>query len=368
MSKKLAFLSIVLFAAVFLSACTGGPIRGSTWPGLTADEETAYLADGPFVYAINLRDGRRLWRYPEGADADLAFFSTPVITPDGNIIIGSSGTSYTLLALNPSDIDPETNTPAVEWTFEGAEDHWVAAPLLVGDQLFAVNADGNLYVLDLQDGQSTKQAVEVIPVGGRLWSQPITDGERIYITSLDHSVVAVDVNTSNVLWHADVEGAVPGSAVLGSDGMLYVGSLASQLVRFDPATGEHSPVLNSEYWIWSTPAVEGDALYFGDLEGNFYSYSTGTSSLNWQPVKPDGPITASPLVQNDKILLATESGSVFALDHEGNVLWSQAVGGKIYTTPVSAGGLTLVAPLEADFYLAALDDNGRQVWTFTEEN
>lgn len=368
MSKKLAFLSIVLLAAVFLSACTGGPIRGSTWPGLTADEDTAYLADGPFVYAVNLRDGRELWRYPEDSDAKLAFFSTPVITSNGHIVIGSSGTDYSLIAIDPSDIDTQTNTPAVEWTFEGAEDHWVAAPLEVDDRLFAVNADGNLYVLDLQDGQSTKLPVGTIEVGGRLWSQPITDGERVFITSLDHSVVAVDVNTYEILWHADVEGAVPGSAVLGSDGMLYVGSLASQLVRFDPATGEHSPVLDSKYWIWSTPTVDGDALYFGDLEGNFYSYSTDTSSLNWQPVQPDGPITASPLVQNETILLATESGSVYALDRQGKVLWTQAVGGKIYTTPVSAGGLTLVAPLEADFYLAALDENGRQVWTFTEEN
>ena len=368
MSKKLVFVSILLLAAVFLSACTGGPIRGSTWPGLTADEQTAYLADGPFVFAINLRDGRELWRYPEDSDAKLAFFSTPVITPEGHVIIGSSGTSYSLLALDPADISNETNTPAVEWTFEGAQDHWVAAPLVVDDRLFAVNADGNLYILDLQDGQSTKLPVETIQIGGRLWSQPITDGERIYITSLDHSVVAVDVATYDVLWHADVEGAVPGSAVIGSDGMLYVGSLASELIRFDPATGEHSPVLNSDYWIWSTPTVEGDTLYFGDLDGNFYSYSTDTSGLNWQPVQPDGPITASPLVQDENILLATESGSVYALDHDGKVLWSQAVGGKIYTSPVFAGGLTLVAPLEADFYLTALDENGRQVWTFTEEN
>jgi outer membrane protein assembly factor BamB len=366
MSKKLVFVTLVLLAAVFLSACSGGPIRGATWPGLAADENAAYLADGPFVYAINLRDGRELWHFPASSDNDLAFFSTPVITPEGHIVVGSSGTAYSLIALNPESINQ--NTPAVAWTFNGAGDHWVASPLVVEDKLFAPNADGNVYVLDLQDGQSDKQAVEIIPVQGRLWAQPITDGERVYITSLDHSVVAVDANTYEVLWHESVDGAVPGSAVLGADGMLYVGSLASQLVRFDPATGDHSPVLEADYWIWSTPSVEGDTLYFGDLEGRLYSFNTETSALNWPPVQPDGPITANPLVQSENILLATESGSVYALDQEGKVLWSQEVGGKIYTTPVTAGGLTLVAPLEADFYLAALDQNGRQVWTFTEDN
>jgi hypothetical protein len=52
------------------------------------------------------------------------------------------------------------------------------------------------------------------------------------------------------------------------------------------------------------------------------------------------------------------------MDRAGKVLWTQQVGGKIYTTPVVAGDLILVAPLEAEFYLAALDQNGRQIWTF----
>ena len=90
--------------------------------------------------------------------------------------------------------------------------------------------------------------------------------------------------------------------------------------------------------------------------------------MNWNPVQPGGAITASPLVKADHILIATESGSVSAVGRDGKVLWTQAIGGKIYTTPVAAGDLTIVAPLETKFYLAALDANGRQVWTFTPEN
>ena len=92
--------------------------------------------------------------------------------------------------------------------------------------------------------------------------------------------------------------------------------------------------------------------------------NTATGDLNWS-IKPDGPITASPLLQDDHIFLATESGSVYAVDRDGNILWTEEIGGKIYTTPVAAGDVILVAPLETDFYLTALDQNGRQVWTFT---
>jgi len=208
----------------------------------------------------------------------------------------------------------------------------------------------------------------VIELGGRLWAQPITDGERVYITSLDHSVSAVDAATYDVVWHEDLSGAVHGSTVLGEDGMLYAGSLASQLEQFDPATGKHQPVLDAENWVWSTPSLDGDTLYFADVDGNFYSFNTSTGKLNWNAVKPDGPITASPLVREDHILIATESGSIFALGRDGKVLWTEEVGGKIYTTPIAAGDLTIVAPLETEFYLAAFDLNGRQVWTFTPEN
>src|SRR5215211_2037129 len=367
MRKKLIVVTMILFGAVFLSACAGGAVRGMSWSGLAADAQTGYLADGSFVYAVILKDGTELWRYPGSRNGKLTFYSTPAITSDGLIIVGSAGTDHSLIALNPKDINPDTKAPVEAWKFSGAKDHWVAAPLVLNNKLFAVNSDGNLYILDLQDGKSVKEAT-VVKLGGRLWSQPTTDGDRVYITSLDHSVIAVNVATYDVIWDENLGGAVPSSAVLGEDKMLYVGSLASQLEKFDPATGDHQTVLEAENWIWSTPSVDGDTLYFGDVDGNFYSFNTSTGSLNWKPVKPDGALTASPLIREDYILLATESGSVFALDRDGKVLWNQQIGGKIYTTPVAAGDLTIVAPLETEFYLTALDANGRQVWTFTPEN
>jgi outer membrane protein assembly factor BamB len=363
MRKKFTIVFVILLGAVLLSACAGGAVRGTSWPGLIADGTTAYLADGPFVYAVNLRDGKEIWRYPAERNNGLAFYSTPAITDDGLVIVGSAGNDFSLIALNPNDVNQQTNAPAEAWKFTGARDHWRAAPLVLDDKLFAVNSDGNLYILNLQDGQSAKEAT-VVELGGRLWAQPTTDGERVYITSLDHSVIAVDANTYDVLWHEDLGGAVPGSAVLGEEGTLYVGSLASQLEKFDPASGSHQPVLDAENWVWSTPTLDGDTLYFSDVDGNFYSFNVATESLNWT-VKPDGPITASPLIQDDRILLATESGSVFAVARDGKILWSEVVGGKIYTTPVATEETIVVAPLETDFYLAALGPDGRQIWTFT---
>ena len=94
-------------------------------------------------------------------------------------------------------------------------------------------------------------------------------------------MIAVDIETYEVLWNEEIGGAVAGSAVLGPDGMLYVGSFASQLEKIDPANGKREPVLEAENWIWSTPSLDGDTLYFADLNGNVYSFNTSTGKLNW---------------------------------------------------------------------------------------
>jgi outer membrane protein assembly factor BamB len=372
MSKKLFLISMVLLGVVLLSACTGGAARGSSWPGLAADKNIVYLADGATVYAVSLKDGSEVWHYPAKPNSKQIFYAPPVLTEDGLVIIGSAGNDHSLIALNPADIDPATKSPVAAWTFTEAGDHWVAAPLIIGDKLFAPNSDGNLYVLDLKDGQSQKKAVQKILMvdpqdsakkAGRLWSTPVTNGSKLFLTSLDHSVFGIDLATYSY-WHQDLTGAIPGSPALGSDGMLYVGSLGAQLEKFDPATGEHQTALAAKNWLWSTPVADGDTLYFGDLDGNFYSFNTATGQLNWS-VKPDGPITANAVIQNDNILLSTESGYVYAISKsDGSIVWPANVGGKLYTTPVVSGDLILVAPLGVDFYLAALKSDGRQVWTF----
>ncbi len=362
MSKKFLFLTVALFAVIFLSSCSSSAVRGTTWPGLAASTDTAYLADGAQVYAVSLKDGTELWRYPAKANSKLLYYATPYVTPDGIVIVGSAGTDHTLVAINPKDIDATTKAPVEAWTFTGAKDHWVATPLAVDNLLFAPNGDGNLYVLDLKDGQTNKQPVKVVELSGRLWGQPVTDGKLIYVNSLDHSVFAIDKNTYKVVWHKDLGGAIPNSPVLAGDGNLYVGSFASELDKFDPASGNFQSVGKTDAWVWGTPTLVDNNLYFGDLNGKFYSYNIQTGKYNWNPIQPDGPITTSPVALKDAILVATESGSIYAIDKNGqSKLWSQP-GGKIYTTPVLAGDMVLVAPLGADAYLYAYDLNGHQAW------
>ena len=121
------------------------------------------------------------------ASNSLQFIAQPVVAPDGTIVIGSSGSDHRLVALDPSQVSGDlVKTPAEKWIFTEAKSSWVAGALILNDKVFAPNSDGSLYVLDLQDGSSSKTALQTINLGGALWAQPSTDGNLVYVASVDH--------------------------------------------------------------------------------------------------------------------------------------------------------------------------------------
>ena len=368
--KLIFFILVAVLAAVVLSGCSAQAGFSNSWPGLASDGETAYLAAGQYLYAINLSDGREVWRYPEKASNSLQFIAQPVVAPDGTIVIGSAGSDHRLVALDPSSLSSGDTfkTPAEKWTFTEAKSSWVAGALILNNKVFAPNSDGILYVLDLQDGSSSKSALQKIDLGGALWAQPSTDGELVYVSSVDHYLYAIDPDTYGFAWSAiDLGGAVPGTPLVGPDGSLYVGSFASEVVKVDSATGKDTLLTSTQGWVWGGPVTDGQNVYFGDLEGNLFAVDAVSGNQSWS-IQPDGPVAGSPLVTNNVIVFVTESGSVYAVDQEGKIVWQREVGGQIYTSPVTGSDRIIVAPMQAEFSLAVLDTNGNQVWTFTPEN
>lgn len=355
--KKLHLVTLLALGALLLSACTGG--RASlvnTWAGLAADGERAYLASGSHIYAVDVETGKEIWRYPTETDSNILFYGNPILTPDGQLIAGSEGNNHELVSINP-----ETGTDNWAAPFLGAKSKWVATPLVFNETIYAPNSDGFLYILDLKG----EQVSDPIELGGALWSSPVTDGTYIYVTALDHHLHIIDPATGNIGEPINLGGAIPGSPVV-AEGGVYVGSFSSNIDFITP-NGDRDVVTIAADWIWGTPALDNGTLYYADLSGNLYSLDLESKIQNWDAVKPNGPIVASPLVAGDAIYVVTESGSLLSLDRDAKVVWEKEIGGKIYTTPVLSGETILVAPYQAEFALAAYDAAGKQAWTFTPE-
>jgi outer membrane protein assembly factor BamB len=358
-TKRLTLITLLALGALLISACSGQAVANS-WHGLSADAERAYISAGSFIYAVDLKTGNEVWRYPEKADTKILFYATPVLTADGQLLIGSAGAKdHEFISL-----DPATGKEKWAKVFVGAKGPWVASPLVLNETIYAPNTDGFLYVLDM----SGKQIADPIEIGGALWSAPVTDGTLIYLSSLDHHVHVIDPAARTAQAAIDLGGAIPSSPAINSDGA-YVSSFAST-IEFVKANNKHEVITKTESRVWGSPVLDGETLYFADLNGKVYSFDLASGKMNWS-VLPDGPVAASLLIVGNQIYVASEAdptsklGTLIALDREGKTVWSKEVGGKLYTTPVASADLILVAPYQADFTLAAYDADGKQAWTFT---
>jgi outer membrane protein assembly factor BamB len=356
--KKVFFLLLFLTFSVVLSACAGGTGVATSWPGVAADETTAYLTSNQHVFAIDLANGTEKWRFPAQADNKISFYASPALTPDGQLLAG--GYNHVLYSLDPA-------TGTVNWSFSGAKDRYVGSPLATEAGIFAPNADGTLYALDHAGKQLWTFKTERAQ-----WSKPVSDPECecIYLASMDHHLYSLDAQTGELKWKSDaLGGALVGTPAYGDPGVLYVGSFNKEMLAIDAETGKLSwqTPFKTTNWVWGGPALTEDRLYFGDLSGTFYGLNAADGSPAWDPLNPGGSIAESPTVSGDTIYFVTETGTLYGVDTSGQIKVNKTIGGKLYTSPVLTGDTLLLAPVGAESPLYALDLNGVEKWKFTPE-
>jgi outer membrane protein assembly factor BamB len=360
MKVKLTTLTIILIiAAALLSSCSGGgATSASSWPGVTASEDTAYLAYNQHVYAIDLSSGREKWRFPEKASSQVSFFAAPILTADGQLLVG--GYNKVLYSLNPE-------TGKENWSFTESSNRFIASPLVTEQGIFAPTGGDTLYALDTKG--NLRWAYKT---NGAQWAQPVsnTPCSCIYLTSMDHSIYAIDAQSGELEWKTvDLGGSVVGTPAFSPDGVLYAGTFAGEMVAIKSDNGDILWRTKTDGWVWGGPVLKDGTLYFGDLKGFLYAIEASSGNVVWK-FQPDGPISESPLVIDDMLYISVESGKVIASDLQGNLRtsWPKAeIGGKIYTSPVKAGDLILIAPIGKPELLFALDMDGNQRWAFTPE-
>ena len=355
-NKTLIIFLILIALALSLSACTGGQLMASGWPGISADEENAYVAFNQKVYAINLVNGLEQWSFPKEVDNNITFYAAPSKTSDGQVIVGGyNNILYSLDAQNGQEI----------WTFEEATDRFIGSALVADDKIFAPSSDDDLFALDL-NGQSAW--AQPFMTENSNWSKPAADPncECVYLASMDHSVYAINPTNGQEIWRSEnLGGATVGTPAISEDGeILYIGTFINELVAISTSNGQILWRYPTEGWAWASPIVEGDVLYFGDITGNFYAIDRNSQAPLWT-VQTDGKIVGTPLLTDDGIYFTNEAGMLYALTREGATRWSKDFESTLHTGPVAAGDLILVATDEGGLALFALDSGGLQKWEFS---
>ncbi|KAA3644968.1 MAG: hypothetical protein DWQ07_16335 [Chloroflexi bacterium] len=355
---KNSLLRILLptLAALTLSAC-GGVFANTSWPGLTADADTVYVAFNQQVYALQAENGAERWRFPAEADNSQNFYAPPTLTEDGTLIAGT----YDNLLYG---IDANTGSQA--WMYEEATKSYIGSSVVAGDKVIAPNSDHFLRAVNV-NGNSVSTSWSIETEEG-FWSEPLVDGERIFVASMDKNLYALDADTGDNIWTFEMGHASLGTPVLSENGVLYIGTLGSHVLAIDADRGTRIWEAPTDDWVWGSVTYADGVVYATDVSGYVYAFDADRGQELWR-FDAGGSISGAPLAHGDAIFVGNEDGEVVSLDLQGQLNWRKTPGGRVLSDPVAVGeDLILFGVIEADDFVYAYDTAGSLQWSFSPDN
>jgi outer membrane protein assembly factor BamB len=284
--------TVVLLArdtgVILWRARLSGTIRG----GPLLRDDRVYVATeytpSSHVYALNLRDGRTVWRYETGG------VSAPLALDGEALYAGTDHGTALRLA---------TRDGTVLWQRRlGASIRAGPVPTPAG-VVVATTAD-SLYLLDAASGG--ERARRGTP--GAVLATPATDGERLYVATVRGAVLALTLPGLEPLWEITLPDGIFGAPVLVGD-TLVVLARDGTLALVPVAAPEARRTLPLGRPAIAGPAVTQAGIVVGTVAGEVLLIDPAAGAVRWQARLP-GPIEGTPVVQGGEMVVAGGRGDV----------------------------------------------------------
>lgn len=349
MKKKYTSIVVSVFLLVMLlTSCTGLEGAINSWSGVLLTDETVYFADAGHVYALRAENGNTAWQYPEKASATRVFLAAPVLVGE-QLIVGD----YAHLLTSLSSRDGKEN-----WQFTEATGRYIDSPLIVKDTIVAPNADNHLYALDLFGAKKwTFEAAH------SFWAQPASDGKTVFAPSLDHYLYALDLATGNLKWKVDLSASLVARPAL-VDGTIYIGNLDGVVFAVNSQNGNIIWNQKVSGGVWSAPVFVEGQLFFGDQTGNVNILKAVNGSIV-QSIQTGSAVLGSGALLTEGVAFGNEKGELILFGFNGEKQWTRTVDGSIYSNLSVNGDRLLVIATKGEKQLVAMDVNGNENWYFS---
>jgi outer membrane protein assembly factor BamB len=320
----------------------------NTQPVLAADGTVYVVTSHPSLGADHTLgclvalspDGEIRWEVEQGR----WIWTTPAIGVDGTVYVGSSLGDLTAVAPDGT----------IRWAFPASRSIVQSSPTIGGDGVIYVGTS-HPYWLQPEDYEAVNgRLVAITPEGRELWSVQVgywlesspAIGEdcTIYVPSR-YDVLAFGPD-GRERWRLPTDAEFLGSsAVIGTDGTIYIGAYSGALLAIDPV-GTLKWQVPVPGQVWATPAMAVDGtIYIGGRP-----LSGGSGEV--QAVRPDGSIAwVLPIdghVDDGPIIDASGTlfwgtrgwGGLLAIDPEGEVVWRFEPPSRSVTRPaLDASGI-----------------------------
>jgi outer membrane protein assembly factor BamB len=345
---------------------TGGPVVSS--PAVA--EGVVYAASmSGFLYAIDQETGKERWNFK----SSMPIQSSPAVVAGVVYFVSSAGS---LAAIDAATGKPKWVLPTEyerrfqaknlhgyrppEQTMPDAWDMFTSSPAVANGKVFFGSGDGNVYAADAATGVlqwkfATRDVVH---------SSPAVVGNTVYIGSWDSSLYAIDAETGQQRWafaagqddtiHNQV--GFQGSPAV-DNGVVYIGCRDAHVYAIDAANGRKKwDYPTSKSWVISTPAVRDGLVWAGTSDSSRLMALDAKSGRLRHNLDAKAYLFSSPAIAGDALYTGSHNGRVYAVDvRTGKFLWEfQSEGSKRdpYKVLTEDGHLNreaLFAPLFGDF-------------------
>lgn len=326
------------------------------------------LRDSEGRERIDENGNRRLW-VVEGSVAENAqFFASPsLIEENGETVFLTPAFNNRLLkvASSTARIDDPKGSPvegAIITSMTEDDTHYYVAFKL-----------GDVVALDKETLTPSWQ----YDTEKGIWAQPLLVDGTLYVTSIDHTLNALDAKTGEPKWAKAVDlGGVVASVPLFHEGFLYVGSYSHKLYKVS-LEGQIVAEYTANNWIWSTPTLFDGVLYVSDLAGYVHAVNPTTMERIWAVKHAERGIRPAPLVTEKFVVVASRDGRVYWLDRkDGTLVFNREIEGRpevlsdlLLVTANPEQGLiedvVVVSTVQMSHFVVAYAlENGRAMWVY----
>jgi outer membrane protein assembly factor BamB len=252
-------------------------------------------------------NGKNLWK------SDLAGEIISPATVDGRTVVARAADGR-LFGLDAAD-------GKRKWVYQRATPPLTlrtpAGQIVSRGGLFAGFPGGKLVALDLVSGGIGWEASVAQPRGtteldrvADVSSTPIVDGDRICAVAYQGKLACFDLQNGNPAWSQDVSSS---TGLVADSKNIYLSDDKGNVQAFDKATGasvwKYSKLLGRRL---SAPAVAGNKILVGDVEGYVHALSVTDGTLLARLSTDGSAVSAAPQATADAVIMQTRRGGVYA--------------------------------------------------------
>ena len=175
-------------------------------------------------------------------------------------------------------------------------------PVIDKNKIYIGGWDAVLHALNVETGKEIWHFALGTQTGfkGIQSSVAVSDG-KVLFGARDPHFFALDSETGKLIWKYDAENSWILSSAVVKDNTVYVGTSDTYaLLALDLKTGKEKYRLKTNGYVYSSPAIAGNTIYFGDFTGNFFALNLLSSGKEFNSVSTENRKQfASATLKND---------------------------------------------------------------------